>query len=125
MSCPVCFSLVLLSDVQCPQCHFPVFDSNYHPITPGFLFAVMQHLEELEGGGGEEKEKEEEARSPSEFIQTCDVVIMDPDRTCAICLNSMFKGVRMHKCKHVYHEECIAEWLAKKFTCPMCRETVT
>ena len=25
------------------------------------------------------------------------------------------------KCKHVYHQHCIAEWIEKRKTCPLCQ----
>ena len=28
-------------------------------------------------------------------------------------------------CGHVYHKNCLQEWLAKSTSCPMCRENIT
>ncbi|KAH7887134.1 hypothetical protein F5I97DRAFT_1807577, partial [Phlebopus sp. FC_14] len=44
---------------------------------------------------------------------------------CAICM-SQFKhgdrGILGAKCNHVFHEKCLASWLARNQTCPLCRE---
>lgn len=33
-------------------------------------------------------------------------------------------GIRLNVCAHVFCEECIAEWLERDNTCPMCRAKV-
>ena len=47
--------------------------------------------------------------------------------TCCICLEKYEGGdeigwSRNPKCKHVFHKECIIEWLRKQENCPMCRK---
>ena len=46
--------------------------------------------------------------------------------SCSICSQSLRKGavVRKLKCKHVFHAECIDEWLKKSFTCGFCRQAL-
>jgi hypothetical protein len=44
--------------------------------------------------------------------------------SCSICLedyknNDDLKGL---KCSHSFHKECIADWLNKNNTCPLCRQ---
>ncbi|KAG8825216.1 hypothetical protein FRC19_011892 [Serendipita sp. 401] len=46
---------------------------------------------------------------------------------CAICLEDYKEAdvcVRLPRCSHLYHKECIKEWLKTAKTCPVCRETV-
>ncbi|KAG5542293.1 hypothetical protein RHGRI_021978 [Rhododendron griersonianum] len=57
-------------------------------------------------------------------------VISFPDRelaessTCVICLEIFQHEERCRVfpvCKHLFHAHCIDLWLAKRFTCPICR----
>jgi len=44
--------------------------------------------------------------------------------TCVICLNDYEEGeeiVRAEKCHHMYHKECLLNWLAQHDICPYCR----
>jgi len=43
--------------------------------------------------------------------------------TCTICLGDFANGeeVRKMPCKHLFHTECIDEWLKKHKRCPLCR----
>jgi hypothetical protein len=52
------------------------------------------------------------------------------DDECAVCL-AKFKDdpdkpiTRLHKCGHLYHSECIDDWLSRnKRTCPLCKVRV-
>ena len=42
---------------------------------------------------------------------------------CSICLESMVPPVRVARlrCRHAFHEQCIAQWLKTSQTCPVCR----
>lgn len=46
---------------------------------------------------------------------------------CAICLSEISESCHTHKlaCAHVYHKECVANWLCKHDTCPLCRTKAT
>jgi hypothetical protein len=39
---------------------------------------------------------------------------------CAICLEKQELPCKQLKCKHIFHEACIAKW--EKQTCPICRD---
>ena len=41
--------------------------------------------------------------------------------TCAICLDTLDDNVYSTVCNHAFHKSCLATWLGKKATCPMCR----
>lgn len=50
-------------------------------------------------------------------------IIANEGSECSICLGDLEPGenaVRLH-CSHLYHEECITEWLKKSNECPVCR----
>eukprot|EP00602_Paraphysomonas_sp_CaronLab_P000885 CAMPEP_0185031734 /NCGR_PEP_ID=MMETSP1103-20130426/19358_1 /TAXON_ID=36769 /ORGANISM="Paraphysomonas bandaiensis, Strain Caron Lab Isolate" /LENGTH=186 /DNA_ID=CAMNT_0027567357 /DNA_START=595 /DNA_END=1155 /DNA_ORIENTATION=- len=48
------------------------------------------------------------------------------DSTCPICLNDMAVGekVRVMPCKHVFHSQCVDEWLRVNASCPTCRMSI-
>lgn len=45
---------------------------------------------------------------------------------CVICMINFEKEeeVRCLKCKHLFHVDCIDEWLAKEKKCPVCKQEV-
>lgn len=47
----------------------------------------------------------------------------DEDRICPVCLAEMEEGtlVKEMPCRHLYHKNCLLEWLRTKNSCPVCR----
>ncbi|XP_028832060.1 RING finger protein 11-like isoform X2 [Denticeps clupeoides] len=47
-------------------------------------------------------------------------------RECVICMLDFVYGdpVRFLPCLHIYHADCIDDWLMRSFTCPSCMEPV-
>ncbi|XP_010667193.1 uncharacterized protein LOC104884266 [Beta vulgaris subsp. vulgaris] len=46
------------------------------------------------------------------------------DSICSICLekiSSEGENIKISRCKHVFHRNCIFKWLSKKQSCPCCR----
>lgn len=53
--------------------------------------------------------------------------IMDSSNECAVCLSLFEEGefVRKLKCKHIFHKDCLDQWLQQDWaTCPLCRSKV-
>ncbi|XVE71615.1 hypothetical protein DITRI_Ditri10aG0165300 [Diplodiscus trichospermus] len=56
------------------------------------------------------------------LFDLCDGGAFPADATCAICLEGLSMGsCRKMPCSHVFHGGCIAHWLWKKRSRPMCR----
>jgi hypothetical protein len=57
-------------------------------------------------------------------LTAADVVEANGDKvTCAVCKDELEGGdtaVRL-QCKHLYHPDCIVQWLKTSGTCPVCR----
>lgn len=53
----------------------------------------------------------------------CRDEISEAGNSCPICQEPVELGIRLD-CSHIFCEECIAEWLERGPTCPMCRATV-
>lgn len=49
--------------------------------------------------------------------------IMEVGDVCAICQESMESPLKL-RCRHMFCEECISEWLERDTTCPLCRAVV-
>ncbi|XP_039055216.1 NEP1-interacting protein 1-like isoform X2 [Hibiscus syriacus] len=52
---------------------------------------------------------------------------MEEGGCCSICLQGLKEGElgrNLPRCGHVFHLNCIDEWLSRQGTCPMCREHV-
>jgi len=53
------------------------------------------------------------------------IEVDNKDDSCSICLCSKNKGdIRMIRCTHSYHYNCINEWLNVKQICPDCRTSI-
>lgn len=50
-------------------------------------------------------------------------IILEEDRDCAICLETMNKGnvEKELPCNHQFHKSCILSWFSVVFSCPLCR----
>lgn len=50
----------------------------------------------------------------------------EEDSKCLICQYDFQEGntLRIIKCKHLFHRECIDKWLSDEKTCPNCKREV-
>lgn len=46
------------------------------------------------------------------------------DTNCSICQESLQSGTRLRTCNHVFHDQCIDQWLQMNPRCPVCRHDV-
>tara|TARA_Y100000816_G_C26107484_1_gene589056 strand:- start:5182 stop:6045 length:864 start_codon:yes stop_codon:yes gene_type:complete len=46
--------------------------------------------------------------------------------TCSICLDEIEikDGLKIRSCGHIFHKDCISEWVDKRNNCPLCRTVV-
>ena len=73
----------------------------------------------------EEYEEDEEKEEPTFIVKkyNCDEM---GNQECSICLVD-FEDEDDYvdlKCKHVFHETCLKEWVVRKMDCPNCREKI-
>lgn len=49
--------------------------------------------------------------------------LLEEERTCPVCLNEMSIGdeARSLPCRHLFHKNCVDEWLRVNASCPTCR----
>ena len=48
------------------------------------------------------------------------------EEPCAVCLENFQEGdsVRVLRCRHTFHTECVDRWLAVNRLCPLCKQEV-
>ncbi|CAN8232761.1 unnamed protein product [Cochlearia groenlandica] len=54
---------------------------------------------------------------------------LEKDETCSICMEDyVYESssekiiIRMPNCTHLFHQDCIFEWLKRRNSCPLCRK---
>lgn len=57
------------------------------------------------------------------FILLLPLIKITASDTCAICMDEFVvnESVPQLPCLHVFHEDCLARWLMRTNTCPLCR----
>ena len=56
-----------------------------------------------------------------------DSQLQDYQKECEICLDNFSNNnliINMPKCKHVYHWECLKDWIKFRPNCPNCRSNL-
>ena len=51
--------------------------------------------------------------------------LSDLDKKCTYCLelySQKPQNVLVLPCGHIYHKDCVADWIFKKNSCPICRK---
>ena len=91
------------------------------PITIPPAFTCMKHADSYDSA---ETNKTTVALNDSSYCEGSDG---DVDRECPICMDEfhvrdVVSWSSYETCSHVYHHQCIKEWLLRHSTCPICRE---
>lgn len=65
----------------------------------------------------------EESASKGEDVVGDGDAELDDDNTCTICFGPIEDGDRVGElaCDHVFHVECLKQWLARRNICPLCQ----
>ena len=60
-----------------------------------------------------------------DFVEKADETDGKIDEECSICYEAIKSedSVKL-KCKHVFHKECMEQWVKKSGTCPLCRYNI-
>eukprot|EP01083_Nonionella_stella_P069492 185262_1 len=53
-----------------------------------------------------------------------DQKILDKTKSCSICTTDyqIDDDAKKLPCKHIFHDDCILQWLSRHNTCPLCRD---
>ncbi|XP_057953646.1 probable E3 ubiquitin-protein ligase RHC1A [Malania oleifera] len=51
-------------------------------------------------------------------------LLSEKDSQCPICIERFLLGTEAKQtpCNHIYHSSCIDDWLARRSSCPVCRQ---
>ncbi|KAG5177158.1 hypothetical protein JKP88DRAFT_265120 [Tribonema minus] len=62
-------------------------------------------------------------RQIPEVLVTLDDLVEEANRCCSICLDDhmLAEVVCRLPCAHIFHKECVLDWLLRNCTCPACR----
>ena len=64
---------------------------------------------------------------PDEELAKLQVVafsdLQTDEKNCSICLDEFLAESQLYAipCKHLFHKECLADWVAENYKCPVCR----
>mmetsp|Transcript_43337 Transcript_43337/g.137023 ORF Transcript_43337/g.137023 Transcript_43337/m.137023 type:complete len:280 (+) Transcript_43337:214-1053(+) len=87
---------------------FPTFKFDENKLPPSFSASRSSEAEGQTEGQTDGQDEE------------------DNRPTCSICLGNFFTGedCRMLPCLHVFHKNCIDQWLSMSQECPLCKRSV-
>lgn len=86
-----------------PSCKTPVFP----PVLKDARMALEMQKKELYG-----------------IVKCKKAGTREEQKVCAVCLCELNGRVMALPCAHVYHRECVEEWLKMKLFCPLCKAKV-
>ncbi|CAD8075707.1 unnamed protein product [Paramecium primaurelia] len=90
------------------------FNFNFICLPPGF----------------QQKYKLIKSRKIKNWIDDIPILVgvddFEQKETCTICLSDLNEKniIKILKCNHFFHQECIKEWLQLKAECPTCRDKI-
>jgi len=64
---------------------------------------------------------------PDEELAKLQVVVFSElqtdEKSCSICLDEFLAESQLYTipCKHLFHKECLTDWVAENYKCPVCR----
>ncbi|CAD8110569.1 unnamed protein product [Paramecium primaurelia] len=106
------------------QTQFPLF--LWHPL---FMYNVCLNFNFIYlPPGFQQKLKFIKPRKLRTWIDDIPILVgvdeFEQIETCAICLQELNEKnvIKILKCNHFFHQECIKQWLQLKAECPTCRD---
>ena len=69
-------------------------------------------------------------KNKKELIDQIDTINYDIDNTtffqCGICMDTFNQGEKVKRlpCEHIFHTDCMSQWIQTKNNCPFCDQTI-
>lgn len=83
------------------------------------LYTTMYHIEEATASRLINNYTEE-CKECNHSFPTIPVAEDEAVEECSIC-KSEVPNVKLIRCKHIFHQECVQRWFETRRTCPLCR----
>mmetsp|Transcript_24376 Transcript_24376/g.26645 ORF Transcript_24376/g.26645 Transcript_24376/m.26645 type:complete len:319 (-) Transcript_24376:757-1713(-) len=118
----LCLSMLIINYVQiCLPCIIAILLIPVFCFCMPCLIRILARLQDPRTVVG----------APQQIIDTIPVITIGPnqertgqDNTCPICLSEFVEGetARLLNCQHMFHQQCVDEWLRVNASCPTCRK---
>ncbi|KZT76493.1 hypothetical protein F511_46484 [Dorcoceras hygrometricum] len=69
----------------------------------------------------EQHEAEARPKSSAEVLFEEIPTVVTGEGRCAVCMRGFRTGGTQVRCGHVFHVNCIAQWVSVNSCCPLCR----
>jgi len=94
------------------------FFTRRNPLTTTTMSDILRHS--MENTGGTKKVATDELLESIAKIPECTDISVDEE--CPICMDGFSDGNGIKvECSHIFHRDCITEWLRGDNRCPVCR----
>mmetsp|Transcript_9685 Transcript_9685/g.13699 ORF Transcript_9685/g.13699 Transcript_9685/m.13699 type:complete len:403 (-) Transcript_9685:72-1280(-) len=91
-------------------------------LDPGLQAAMHRSMQEESSKAPPPASRRAIRQLPTILVRSEDLV-EESNRECCICFEEHKLGDKVTRlpCAHIYHPRCIADWLSRSCTCPVCR----
>jgi len=120
----LCIAMLLINYVQiCLPCILAIILIPIMCFCAPCLIRLMARLQDSRANMGASQAVLE---TLPELILDATHVRQGQENTCPICLSELCIGEtgRMLRCTHVFHKQCVDEWLRVNASCPTCRKRI-
>ena len=125
---PIYVTDVVMLVVQYGQICLPcIFAIAMVPVFCFCLPCVIRLLASLHDPvAGRGATKRDLARLPTVPYSENMELLKGEDPCCSVCISDYEKGdkLRVLPCKHLFHVDCVDQWLSVNATCPLCRKSI-
>lgn len=101
-------------------------ESNLSDTDEESIEDMLKKIMAIHGDVASEREKKISELPQIKYADILDFYGKDliPNEECSICMVKFKKNniIKMLKCEHLFHIECIDTWLKNNNKCPVCRE---
>lgn len=120
----LCVAMLVINYIQiCFPCIIAIL------LIPVFCFCMpclIRILARMQAANAPKGASDAAIDSVPQYTVNSETFPSGKDSMCPICLSEMALGesVRLLPCKHLFHSQCVDEWLKVNASCPTCRSSI-